>query len=132
MPQTESNGFLRVAVVLSAVLLIWNLATISWNYHPVLFTLAAVFNAMFLPAFALHSRMREGWLLPGVASAMSAVDALKETLRPGVGSHWMLRIEIPFCAFCAIFSVVEGIRALKRHQRERRPPEPNASSLADL
>jgi hypothetical protein len=115
MHLTESNGILRAAIIVSVILLVWGLVDVSKSPHPVLITLGDVFNAMFLPAFVLHFRMREKWLLPSVASAMSALHALQEVLKPGRGSRFMLWIEVPFCAICALLAAEEGIRAWRRH-----------------
>lgn len=116
MLSTESKGLLRAAVVVSAILLVWELIDLPKSSHPLLSTLEALSNAMFLPAFVLNFRMREKWLLPGVASAMSALYGIQEVLKLGRGSRWMLWIDVPFCLICALLAVEEGMRAWKRHR----------------
>lgn len=126
MQLNQFGGMLRVAMVLSGIYLIWNLAGTLQDSHPVLFALGVVFNAMFLPAFVLHYRMREGWFLPGVFCGITAVSALKETLKTGEGVRWMLWIDVPLCIICALVALEEGVRALKRYRRgnEARSQEP--------
>lgn len=116
MHSTESKGLLRVSIVVSVILLVWELVDVSKSSHPVLTTLLDVSTAMFLPAFVLHFRMREKWLLPGVASAIGALHTLQEILKPGGGSRLVFWIGAPFCAICALLAVMEGIRAWRRHR----------------
>jgi uncharacterized membrane protein YoaT (DUF817 family) len=114
MHSIESKGLLRASIVVSVILLVWNLVDVSKSSHPVLTTLGAVSYAMFLPAFVLHFRMREKWLLPGVVSAISGLHALQEALKPAGGSRLMIWIGVSFCAICALFAVTEGVRAWRR------------------
>jgi uncharacterized membrane protein YoaT (DUF817 family) len=116
MHSTESNGLLRASIIVSVILLVWGLVDVSESSHPVLMTLIVVFYAMFLPAFVLHFRMREKWLLPGVVSAIGGLHLLQEVLKPGGGSRWMLWIMTPICIIFSILAVEEGIRAWKRHR----------------
>lgn len=127
MHSTESKGLLRGSIVVSAILLVWELVDVSKSSHPVLTTLGAVSDAMFLPAFVLHFRMREKWLLPGVASAIGASHTLQEVLKPGGGSRLVLWIGVPFCAICAILAAMEGILAWRRHRAGRQSSTQSAS-----
>jgi uncharacterized membrane protein YoaT (DUF817 family) len=128
MHSTESKRLLRASIVVSVILLAWELVDVSKSSHPVLTALGDVSNAMFLPAFVLHFRMREKWLLPGVASAISALHTLQEVLKPGGGSRLMLWIGVPFCAICALLAVTEGIRAWRRHRAGSQSPSAQAVS----